>query len=100
MSVSRHILLEIELETITTKTYIVKNLKHDLLSGKGLNIVNKAGYGIILDEDPEESGIFAVQPDGKVCKSKSFPFMSEHSSLFLSLNGKIDDARIWKYVWV
>ena len=23
-----------------------------------------------------------MQPDGKVCKSKSFPFMSEHSSLF------------------
>jgi hypothetical protein len=68
-----------ELRPITTKTYIVKNLKHDLLSGKGLN---KAGYRIILDEDPEESGVFAVQPDGKVCKSKSFPFMSEHSSLF------------------
>ena len=56
-----------ELRPITTKTYIVKNLKHDLLSGKGLN---KAGYRIILDEDPEESGIFAVQPDGKVCTSK------------------------------
>ena len=26
------------LRTITTKTYIVRNLKHDLLSGKMLNI--------------------------------------------------------------
>jgi hypothetical protein len=39
-----------ELRPITTKTYIVKNLKHDLLSVKGLN---KAGYRIIQDEDPE-----------------------------------------------
>ena len=63
---------------ITTKTYIVKNLKHDLLSGKGLN---KAGYRVIYDEDPEESGVYAVN-DGKICKSKSFPFMGEHSNLF------------------
>ncbi len=38
---------------ITTKTFIVKDLKHDLLSGK---MLNKAGYRMILDEDPEESG--------------------------------------------
>ena len=61
-----------ELRPITTKTYIVKNLKHDLLSVKGLN---KAGYRIVMDEDAEESGVYAVE-DGKVCKSKSFPFMS------------------------
>ena len=67
-----------EIRPITTITYIVKNLKHGLLSGKGLN---KAGYSIILDE---ESRVFAVQPDGMVCKSKSFPFMSGHSSLFIS----------------
>ncbi len=46
-----------ELIPIITKMYNVKNLKHDSLSGK---VLNKAGYGIILDEDPEESGIFAV----------------------------------------
>ena len=52
-----------ELRPITTKTYIVKNLKRDLLSGKALN---RAGYrlGIILDEDPEESGVYAVN-DGR-----------------------------------
>jgi hypothetical protein len=42
----------------------------------------KAGYKIILDEDPEESGMYAVN-DWKICKLKSFPFklMSEHSNL-------------------
>jgi hypothetical protein len=67
-----------ELRPITTKTYIVKNLKRDLLPGKALN---RAGYRIILDEDPEESGVYAVN-DGKICKSKSSAFMSEHSSLY------------------
>jgi hypothetical protein len=61
-----------ELRPITTKTLIVNKLKHDLLSGK---MLNKAGYRIILDEDPEESGVYAVD-GGKICKSKSFPFMS------------------------
>ena len=51
---------------------IVQNLKHDLLSGK---MLNKARYRIIFDEDPEESGIFVVVNEGKICKSKSFPFM-------------------------
>jgi hypothetical protein len=71
-----------ELRPFTTKTYIevVKNLKRDLLSGKSLN---KAGYRIILDEDPEVAGVtvFAVN-DGKICQHRSFPFMSEHSSLY------------------
>ncbi len=53
-----------ELRLITTKTYIVKNLKHDLLSGK---MLNKAAYRIILDEDPEKTGTFAVN-EGKICK--------------------------------
>ena len=47
---------------ITTKTDIVQNLNHDLLSGK---MLNKAGYRILLDEDPEESRIFAVD-EGKI----------------------------------
>ncbi len=45
-----------ELRPITTKTFIVNKLKHDLLSGK---MLNKAGYRII-EEVPEESGVYAV----------------------------------------
>jgi hypothetical protein len=88
-----------ELRPITTKTYIVKGLKRDLLSGKALN---RAGYRIILDEDPEESGVYAVN-DGKICKSKSFAFMSEHSSLYYlkieqltsSQFGKMSGYELW-----
>jgi hypothetical protein len=88
-----------ELRPITTKTFIVNKLKHDLLSGK---ILNKAGYRIILDEDPKESEIYAVN-DGKLCKSKSFPFMSEHENLYylktepLTLRqfGKMSGYEVW-----
>jgi hypothetical protein len=66
-----------ESRPITTKTLIVIKLKHDLLSEK---MLNKAGYRIILDDDPEESGVYADN-DRKICKSKSCPFMSEHKNL-------------------
>jgi hypothetical protein len=88
-----------ELRPITTKTYIVKDLKHDLLSGK---MLNKAGYRIILDEDPEESRIFAVN-DGKICKPKSFPFMDSLTNLYyiksepicLRQFGKMSGYELW-----
>ena len=69
-----------ELRPLSTKTFIVKNLKHDILSGKALN---KAGYRVTYDPDPEESGVYAIL-DGKTCKSRSFPFMndSDHTNLF------------------
>ena len=53
-------------------------LKHDLLSVKGLN---KAGYAVNHHPDPEQSGVYAVR-NNKIDKSKSFPFMGEHSGLF------------------
>ena len=88
-----------ELRPIKTKTCIVQNLKHDLLSGK---LLNKAGYRIILDEDPEESGIFAVN-GGKICKSKSFSFMDILTNLYyiktkplcLREFGKISGYELW-----
>jgi hypothetical protein len=67
-----------ELRPITTNTYIVKNLKRDLISSKALN---RAGCRIVLDEDLEEAGVYAVN-DGKICKFKTFALMSEHSSLY------------------
>jgi hypothetical protein len=42
---------------ITKRAYITPGLKHDLLSGKALNL---AGYRVILDSDHEEAGIYAV----------------------------------------
>jgi len=95
MSVSRHYARDRigELKPITTKTYFVKNLKHDLLSGK---MLNKAGYRVILDEDPEESGIFAVN-EGKICKSKSFPFIGSLTNLYYVKTADLFSA-IWEDV--
>ena len=87
-----------ELRPFTAKTYIVKNLKHDLLSGK---MLNKAGYIIFLDEDPEESGIFAVRVDeGKICKSKSFPFIDSLTNLYYIKTEPICLRQFWEDVWI
>ena len=69
-----------EIRPIVVKAYVVPGLKHDLLSVKGLN---QSGYRVIHDEDEEESGVFAVI-NKKINKSRSFPFMSEHSKFSLS----------------
>ena len=64
--------------SITTRAHITPGLKHDLLSGKALN---RAGYRVILDADNDMAGVFAVA-NGHIDKAKSFPFMSELSSLY------------------
>jgi hypothetical protein len=63
--------------------YVGPGLKHDLGSVKGLN---QSGYRVIHDEDEEESGVFAVI-NKKINKSRSFPFMSEHSNFSSSQIG-------------
>ena len=67
-----------EIRGVTTKTYITPGLRHDLLSVKALN---RQGYCVIQHPDHEESGIYPII-EGKIDKSKSFAFMSEHSNLF------------------
>jgi hypothetical protein len=63
---------------IIVKAYVVPGLKHDLLYVKGLK---KAGYSVHHHSDPEQSEVYAVISN-KIDKSKSFPFISEHSNLF------------------
>ena len=67
-----------EIRPIVVKAYVVPGLKYDLLSVKGLN---KCGYDVYHHPDPEELGVFALT-NHKMNKTKSFPFMSEHSILF------------------
>ena len=69
-----------EIRGVTTKTYITPGLCHDLLSVKALN---RQGYCVIQHPDSEESGIYPII-EGKIDKSKSFAFMSEHSNVFVS----------------
>ncbi len=66
-----------EIHPIVVKAYVVPGLKYDLLSVKGLN---KCGYTVFHHPDPEESGVYAAI-NKKTDKAKSFPSMSEHSSL-------------------
>ncbi len=62
---------------IIVKAYVVPGLKHNLLSVKGLK---RAGYEVNHHSCPEQSGVYAVI-NNNIDKSKSFPFMSEHSNL-------------------
>jgi hypothetical protein len=72
----------VEIRSLTTKPFIVPSLRTDLISVKSLN---RQGYRVIHDPDPEESGIYPVMIfDGKIDKSKSFAFMSGHSIFLLS----------------
>jgi hypothetical protein len=65
---------------LTTKAFIAPSLRSDLTSVKSLN---RQGYRVIHDLDPEESGIYPIF-DWKIDKSKSFAFISEHSIFFIS----------------
>ena len=67
-----------EIRPIIVKAYVVPGLKYDLLSVKGLN---RAGYAVSHHPDPEQSEVYAVI-NNKSDKSKSFPFISEHSNRF------------------
>jgi hypothetical protein len=69
-----------EIRPTVVKAYVVPGLKYDLLSVKRLI---KCGYAVYHHPDSDESGVYAII-NKKADKSKSFPFMSEHSSLFLS----------------
>ena len=62
----------------------------------------KCSTRIILGEDSEESGIFAVN-EGKICKSKSSPFMGSLTNLYyikteplcLREFGKLSGYELW-----
>jgi hypothetical protein len=83
-----------EIRPIIVKAYVVPGLKHDLLSVKGLN---KAGYSVYHHPDPEKSGVYAVV-NNKIDRSKSFPFMSEHSSLSEIRTNECKTIR--KAIWI
>jgi hypothetical protein len=59
------------LQKITTSAYIVPDLQTDLIGCKNLT---KSGYRIILDKDPEISGIYQEGPDGTYPQELSFGF--------------------------
>jgi hypothetical protein len=65
-----------EIHPITTKAFIFPSLRSDPISVKTLN---RQRYRVVHDPDPEESGIYPIF-NGKIDKSKSFAFMSEHSN--------------------
>ena len=58
----------------------MKSVNQDLLSGKACN---KIGIRIILDADPDISGLYPLDKDKQPRLEDSIPFISEPTDLFL-----------------
>ena len=66
-----------------------------LLSVNGLN---ECCYAVCHHPEPEESGVYAII-NRKTDKAKSFPYMSEHSSLFY-LKLEHECEAFWEEIWI
>ena len=69
-----------EVVTITTPALYVKNVSQDLLSGKACN---RANIRIILDEDPDISGLYPLDEKKQPHIEESISFISEPTDLYL-----------------
>ena len=69
----------------------VKSVNQDLLSGKACN---KIGVRIILDEDPDISGLYPLDKEKQQHLYESNPFISEPTGLYLLKIVKMD---WWKF---
>ena len=69
-----------EVVTITTPALYVKNVYQDLLSGKACN---RANIRIILDEDPDISGLYPLDEKKQPHIEESIAFIREPTDLYL-----------------
>ena len=69
-----------ETVSITTPALYAKSIHQDLLSGKACN---RIGVRLILDEDPDISGLYPLDKDKQPHIEESIPFISEPTGLFL-----------------
>ena len=76
--------------SITTPALYVKTANQDLLSCKKCN---KIGIRVILDEDPDISGLYMLDRDREQHIEDSIPFISECSDLYLI---KIEEEMDWR----
>ena len=76
------------LQKITTSAYIVPDLQTDLIGCKNLT---KQGYRIILDEDPDISGVYQKGPNEDYPRELSFGF-HEHEDLYVLVTYCSSDA--------
>ena len=74
----------------TTPALYVKTANQDLLSCKKCN---KIGIRVILDEDPDISGLYMLDRDREQHIEDSIPFISECSDLYLI---KIEEEMDWR----
>jgi hypothetical protein len=69
-----------ETVSITTPTLYAKPVHQDLLIGKACN---RIGVRIILDKDPDITGLYPLDKDKHYHIEESIPFISEPTDLYL-----------------
>ena len=67
--------------SLTVPALYLKSVNQDLLSGKACN---KIGVRIILDEDPDISGLYLLDKEKQQHLEESIPFISEPTDFFCS----------------
>ena len=73
--------------SITSSAIYVKGFPQDLLGGKSLN---KEKIEVILDEDPDISGLYPLDGNRELQFRDSIPFISEPTNLFCLQTKKVD----------
>ncbi len=68
-----------DMVSITTSAIYVKGFVQDLIAGKSLN---REKIRIILDEDPDISGLYPLNGEKEAKYQDSIPFISDPSDLF------------------
>ena len=76
-----------EVVSLTVPALYVKSVNQDLLSGKACN---KIGVRIILDEDPDISGLYPLDKEKQQYLEESIPFISEPTDFVLLKIEKMD----------
>ncbi len=79
-----------EMVSITTSAIYVKGFVQDLIAGKSLKLEK---IRIILDEDPDVSGLYPLNEQKEARYQDSIPFISEPSDLFYLKIEQMDCTR-------
>ncbi len=75
-----------EIVTVTTPALYAKNIHQDLLSGKACRVANR----IILDADPDITGLYPLKSDKQQHIEESIAFIPEPKELYFLKKEEMD----------
>ena len=85
-----------EVVSLTVPALYVKSVNQDLLSGKACN---KIGVSIILDEDPDISGLYPLDKEKQLHPEESIPFISHRSLFAQNRKNGLEKITLAEWLW-